>query len=526
VITYNEGQSFEDLKLGVATCLILTENATDLSMIPDSSVDYVFTDPPYGASVPYFGLSLMWASWLGMEDDLNFDEEIVISERGDYQEELKTYKDDLRLAFSEMYRVLKPDGWVSVTFHNREIAVWNALVAAAVEAHFEYVNDVYQIPPMISAKSQLARSGSMTGDIIINFHKPLGVPSRLVIEEKDVEKLIADEATRIIAERRGKATTDQLMRGIIHVLMLNGVLDKTEEGIDYVLHHYFEEVGKNEWALKEEEKKSLIDYIPLDKRIEWIIQSVLNRGPATLDEILVAMFTTLKNGRTPESREIMKVLRQVAVPVDKKWRLAVEEDRAVQVGLWKKVAEVEEAEVMPVVDLAEEARTHEQMIRLIVDLAFCCGYQVWVGKAEQGRSEDLRKLSLPKLEIRGLTQEDIRANDIDQIDVVWLKDRTIPVALFEVENTTRAMTCIPRMGNLTQLLPHLNIPTFIVAPDGEKRHIEKRLAAVTSKIISAGRPELWRYILYSDLLQLHDHVSAGDIKISPDSVYDISLQVE
>ena len=526
ITIYGEGQSFEDLKVGGATCLIATQSATDLAMIPDNSVDYVFTDPPYGGSVPYFGLSLMWASWLGIEGHLNFGQEILISERGDYHEELKTYKDDLRRAFSEMYRVLKPNGWASVTFHNREIAVWNALIAAAVEAHFEYVNDVYQIPAVISAKSQLARSGSMTGDIIINFHKPVGVPRRLVVEERDVEGLMLDEATRIIAERRGRATTDQLMRGIIHVLMLNGVLDKTEEGIDYVLHRYFEEVSNNEWALKEKEEKSLIDYVPLDKRIEWIVQSVLTRGRANLDEILVAIFTTLKNGRTPESREIMKVLGQVAVPVGEKWRLATDEDRAVQPELWKKLADVEEVQAMPVVDSAEEARTHEQMIRRIVDLALGCGYQVWVGKAEQGRDENLRKLSLPNLEFPPLSQREIHANDIDQIDTIWLKNRTIPVALFEVENTTRAMTCIARMGNLTQLLPHLSIPTFIVAPDGDKRHIEKRLDAVTSKIISAGRPELWRYILYSDLLRLHDHVTAGDTKISLQSVWAISYQVE
>ena len=34
--------------------------ATDLSFIDDESVDYIYTDPPYGKKIPYLDLSTMW----------------------------------------------------------------------------------------------------------------------------------------------------------------------------------------------------------------------------------------------------------------------------------------------------------------------------------------------------------------------------------------------------------------------------------------------------------------------------------
>ena len=48
--------------------LFETANALELTkIVPPNSVDYIFTDPPYGGAVQYFELSTLWASWLGLE---------------------------------------------------------------------------------------------------------------------------------------------------------------------------------------------------------------------------------------------------------------------------------------------------------------------------------------------------------------------------------------------------------------------------------------------------------------------------
>ena len=38
--------------------------ATDLQDIPNDSIDYIYTDPPYGSHIPYLDLSVMWNAWL------------------------------------------------------------------------------------------------------------------------------------------------------------------------------------------------------------------------------------------------------------------------------------------------------------------------------------------------------------------------------------------------------------------------------------------------------------------------------
>jgi 16S rRNA G966 N2-methylase RsmD/Zn ribbon nucleic-acid-binding protein len=103
----------------VKGCQVYQRDARNLSFIGDEQVDYIFTDPPYGDAIPYFGMSLVWASWLRME--MPFEKEILIREKSDKEKEFEAYKEALKESFIEMYRVLKPGGWLSVTFHNRNI---------------------------------------------------------------------------------------------------------------------------------------------------------------------------------------------------------------------------------------------------------------------------------------------------------------------------------------------------------------------------------------------------------------------
>jgi len=41
--------------------------ATDLSNISSESIDYIYTDPPYGKKIQYLDLSTMWNTWLDLE---------------------------------------------------------------------------------------------------------------------------------------------------------------------------------------------------------------------------------------------------------------------------------------------------------------------------------------------------------------------------------------------------------------------------------------------------------------------------
>ena len=106
--------------------------ATALSHIPDGGADYIFTDPPFGSNINYSEMNLLWESWLGAFTDTT-EEAIVSKPQG---KSIEDYQLLLRRAFVEAYRILRPDGWMTVVFHNSSEKVWQALQKAITGAGF------------------------------------------------------------------------------------------------------------------------------------------------------------------------------------------------------------------------------------------------------------------------------------------------------------------------------------------------------------------------------------------------------
>lgn len=47
-----------------AECAIVATASTASLSLPDASIDYIFTDPPFGSNIIYSDLSIIWESWL------------------------------------------------------------------------------------------------------------------------------------------------------------------------------------------------------------------------------------------------------------------------------------------------------------------------------------------------------------------------------------------------------------------------------------------------------------------------------
>ena len=46
--------------------LITTQSSTAVPQIPDNTIDYIFTDPPFGSNIMYSELNFIWESWLNV----------------------------------------------------------------------------------------------------------------------------------------------------------------------------------------------------------------------------------------------------------------------------------------------------------------------------------------------------------------------------------------------------------------------------------------------------------------------------
>ena len=112
-------------------------SATELSWLPSDSIDYVFTDPPFGANLFYGDCNIVWEAWLGKVTDL--EQEIVVNRSLPSVAGGKTlaeYEKLLSGAFAEIQRILAPSARMSVVFHNSDDKVWSALLAATDRAGF------------------------------------------------------------------------------------------------------------------------------------------------------------------------------------------------------------------------------------------------------------------------------------------------------------------------------------------------------------------------------------------------------
>ncbi len=204
-----ESSNFKQLKddNNKSEYMLIHDSVIRLETIPPETIDYVITDPPYGHSIQYGELLFMWGSWLQLMD--NFDEiakeEIINNPR--QKKDDTSYEKLLKKAFKKIYRLLKPERYCTVTFHNPSLKYRNILFRSVLQAGFEFENIIYQPAARASAKSLLQPFGSQRGDFFFRFKKPKRkreTPYK-PLKEEDLEKLIIDITKRILIEK-GKPT--------------------------------------------------------------------------------------------------------------------------------------------------------------------------------------------------------------------------------------------------------------------------------------------------------------------------------
>ena len=287
--------SWDDLESSTsANGLLLTTSVTDLSQhIPDGAVDYIFTDPPYGDSVPYIEYCTIWNAWLGHPIDA--EDEIIISDSEVRNKDINDYASLLKDGFAECYRILKDGGWMSLTFNNRDVEVWKALIDALVDAGFTIVNATYQVPAVVPAKAQLSKSGSGVGDIIVNVQK--ASKKRHTNSNERLEDVVKRITNQCIAERGGAATTDQVNRSIYMGLLNEGIFDYTPSTINDVLKQNYD-IKKSIFSFN---PGCEVEGVPLiEELIDGIIVEGLREGITEQKEFIKRVFNELQGPQTPE----------------------------------------------------------------------------------------------------------------------------------------------------------------------------------------------------------------------------------
>ncbi len=133
---------------------------------PADSIDYIFTDPPFGENIYYADLNFLVESWHGVTT--NAEPEAIVDRAK--KKSTVDYQDLMRRCFEEYHRVLKPGRWMTVVFSNSKNQIWRAIQEAMGTAGF-VVADVRTLDKQQGSYRQVT-SSAVKQDLVISAYKP------------------------------------------------------------------------------------------------------------------------------------------------------------------------------------------------------------------------------------------------------------------------------------------------------------------------------------------------------------------
>jgi hypothetical protein len=147
-----------------------------------------------------------------------------------------------------------------------------------------------------------------------------------------------------------------------------------------------------------------------------------------------------------------------------------------------------------------EMRESLQIQAALAEIGTRMGFQIWLPRADRGRvltkwKPDIGVL-LEELPV-GFDQTTMKT--IEQIDVLWLKKRTI-VRAFEVEHTTSIYSGILRMADLLAMQPNLKIKLHIVAPASRREKVFQEIRRPVFALLEGGAlSDICTYLSYDNV---------------------------
>jgi 16S rRNA G966 N2-methylase RsmD len=456
---------------GEADIAVVNDDCVELmKKMPEDCVDYMFTDPPYDASIQYGELSYLWNAWL--KADYHYTENIVTHEviRNERQRKpFDVYNALLNSSFQGFYKVLKSECCLTLTFHNPTFMVRNATVRAGVFSGFDYEHIHHQPLGQVSAKAMMQPFGSAQGDFYLRFAKTTR-PARQMeeISEQRFRTIVIETCREVIASRAEPTPYTILINQIDPVLAKRGLFGTLQTGLD-VKTVLEESVGKDFelveaklggatgklWWFADKTFAARLEAIPLTERVEeTVFRCLHNKGRVTFTEVWDTVAREFPNSLTSDSTSISEALeiygRKVGAGTSGAWMLKEE--------------------------IRMDLSRHSELIVLLAKIGEARGHEIWIGQREQRETvsglveqiklRDLVTAKPPTLKgLKGVKN----LRPVLDMDLLWLDGNEV-VRAFEVESTTTMTSGLQRGSNLPA-----TVPKTMVIPEERENDFERKM---------------------------------------------------
>ena len=309
--------------------IISLNSATSLCTVNSNSIDYIFTDPPFGSNLMYSELSSIWEGWINLKTNTNTEAIVSTVQNKD----ISVYYKLLFQSLKEYYRILKSGKWLTVEFSNTSASVWNSIQTAIQNAGFIIAN-VSALDKKQGSFKAVTTTTAVKQDLVISCYKPsakiVDNISTKPEDEKNVWDIINEhlqhltphikqgENTTVIAERTPKLLFDKVVTYYVqHGLNVPMDAQTFQKGLR---EHFIERDGMfftaEDAAKYDEERRKTRGIVPMGiivsdeaNGIEWL-KNQLRESPKTYQQIqplwMQAIGDVRKGCILPELRTILE----------------------------------------------------------------------------------------------------------------------------------------------------------------------------------------------------------------------------
>lgn len=160
----------ELIKAKTPTCLLLNIPSQKVGdHIPDNSIDFVLTDPPYFDQVAYSEYLKIWEFFLGYKSV--FEDEIVVSQRNNYKSTLADYLENLKIAFLAINRALKLNKEMWIYFKDSRLDKMSSFIEIVTSCGFEFLGQRHVGVKKYTYKQNTSIKSTINGESILIFKK-------------------------------------------------------------------------------------------------------------------------------------------------------------------------------------------------------------------------------------------------------------------------------------------------------------------------------------------------------------------
>lgn len=327
------GERFKTMSNAISELSQIRANAqyvgsADCLTIQDNTIDYIFTDPPFGANLNYSELNSIPEPWLRVITN-NAHEAIENTAQG---KSAQFYLNMMSACFTEYYRVLKPGKWMTVEFSNTSAAVWNSIQQSLTSAGFVVAN-VAALDKKQGSFKAVTTTTAVKQDLVITCYKPSDELTNKLVAGNTQKDNVWDFITEHLAHlpvhiERGNATTTVVERSpkilydrLISYYVQHGyqIPMDAQEFQAGLRERFIERDGMYftapQAAEYEEKRKHTSDFVPMGlivsdeaNGIEWLKLQL--REPKTYQEIspewMQAVNGLKKGDVLPELKDILE----------------------------------------------------------------------------------------------------------------------------------------------------------------------------------------------------------------------------